>query len=294
MNVIEDYIGYIRNKRRLSENTVMSYSADIKKYTDYLNREKVDILEVSENDIFGFLIELEKDKASVSSICRMISSIRSFHDYMYHMKIAEKNPAMNMKKPKVKREEYEILTEEEITSLLHFEDIDTPKAIRDKAIFEVLYGTGIKVSELADLDLEDVNLELDYIQLNKNKRNRVIPLLDTTKVYLEKYIDESRMHLADEGENALFVSALGHRFTRQGIWKIIKKYSSLKNIKKNINPTMLRRSFAIHLLQRGANIGVVSKILGNTNLSSIQGYLDQIEQNISKELKDKHPRNEVD
>ena len=180
--------------------------------------------------------------------------------------------------------------EKEIEALLNFPKLDTPKLIRDKAIFEVLYGTGIKVSELVDMDIEDVDLELDYIYCNIAKNKRVIPLSDTTKVYLEKYIKEARPKITEDTENALFVNSLGQRFTRQGLWKLIKKYASIANINKNINPSMLRHSFAIHLLNEGANIAVVSKILGNANLSSLQAYLNHINKNMRREIKEKHPR----
>ncbi|MGL4914548.1 MAG: tyrosine-type recombinase/integrase, partial [Romboutsia sp.] len=184
----------------------------------------------------------------------------------------------------------DILTEEEIEALLKFPKLDSPKKIRDKAIFEVLYGTGMRVSELVEMNLEDVNLELDYLYCNSIKNPRVIPLSEITKIYLEKYINEGRADLVLYGENALFVSSLGQRFTRQGLWKVIKKYAKLANINKNINPSMLRHSFAIHLLKKGANIAVVSKILGNSNLASLQGYLNHIDKNVRKEIIEKHPR----
>ena len=182
------------------------------------------------------------------------------------------------------------MTEEEVDKLLKFEDLSTPKKIRDKAIFEVLYGTGIKVSELIDMNLEDIDLDIDYIYCGSSKNQRVIPLCEATKFYLLKYINESRDLLTYPEEKALFVNAQGQRFTRQGLWKLIKKYAKEADINKNINPTTLRHSFAIHLLNGGANVAVVSKILGNSNLSSLQLYLKYIDKNLRKEIKEKHPR----
>lgn len=293
MQVLEDYINYIKNKKRLSENTVLSYLTDIKKYLEYLNLKNIKLSDIRENDIIGYLIELEKADTSVATVSRMISSIKSFHDYLFLINICSSNLAKDIKKPKVKKEEVDILTEEEIESLLNFPKLDTPKLIRDKAIFELLYGTGIKVSELVKMDINDVNLDMDYIYCNSEKSKRIIPISNVTKFYLEKYISESRGELVDKDENSLFVSSLGKRFTRQGLWKVIKKYASLANINKNINPNMIRHSFAIHLLNKGANISVVSKILGNTNLSSLQVYLNHIDQNIRKEIKEKHPRKDT-
>lgn len=290
MEVIKEYIDYIKDKKKLSKNTIASYYTDIKRYSEYLGRKDTALGDVVENDIISYIIELEKANISVSTVSRMISSIKSFHDYLFLNNINRTNPAKNIRKPKIKQNELDILTEEEIESLLIFPKLNSTKLIRDKAIFEVLYGTGIRVSELVDMNLEDVDLEMDYIYCNSEKNQRVIPLSDITKIYLEKYIKESRPDLAYDCEDSLFVSSLGQRFTRQGLWKIIKKYAKLANIDKNINPSMLRHSFAIHLLNEGANIAVVSKILGNANLSSLQGYLNHINKNVRKEIKEKHPR----
>ena len=190
MEVVKEYINYIKDKKKLSNNTVLSYYTDIKKYMDYLKSINLEVSDVVENDIIGYIISLEKDSVSVATVSRMISSIKSFHDYLFLNHITDNNPAKTIKKPKVEKHEVDILTEKEIEALLNFPKLDTPKLIRDKAIFEVLYGTGIKVSELVDMDIEDVDLELDYIYCNIAKNKRVIPLSDTTKVYLEKYIKE--------------------------------------------------------------------------------------------------------
>ncbi len=290
MEVVKEYIDYIKDKKKLSNNTVSSYYIDIKKYINYLNSINLELNDVVENDIIGYIINLEKENVSIATVSRMISSIKSFHDYLFLNHITNNNPAKAIKKPKIEKQEVDILTEEEIEALLKFPKLDTPKLIRDKAIFEVLYGTGIKVSELVDMDIDNVDLELDYIYCNISKNKRVIPLSDITKIYLEKYIKEARLDLTDEDEKALFVNSSGQRFTRQGLWKIIKKYANIANINKNINPSMLRHSFAIHLLNEGANIAVVSKILGNANLSSLQAYLNHINKNMRREIKEKHPR----
>lgn len=290
MDVVKEYIKYIKTKKKLSDNTVSSYFIDIKKYVEYLNNKNINLEKVGENDIIAYLMELERCNVSVSTISRMISSIKSFHDYLFFNGNCDNNPARNIKKPKVKVQNVDVLTEDEIDALLNFAKLDTPKQIRDKAIFEVLYGTGIKVSELVEMNMVDFDLDIEYIYCNSGKNQRVIPIPDITKVYLEKYLKESRPKLANENEDALFVNSLGNRFTRQGLWKIIKKYAVQANINKNINPSMLRHSFAIHLLNNGANIAVVSKILGNSNLSSLQSYINHINKNIRKEMKEKHPR----
>ena len=257
MKVLEEYLNYIEKNKKLSKNTVASYNRDLKKYVEYLNERNINLSDVVENDIISYLIELEKEDISVASISRMISSIKSYHDYLFFNKILDTDPSKNIKKPKVKRVDVEILTEDEVDKLLKFEDLSTPKRIRDKAIFEILYGTGIKVTELIDMNLEDVDLEIDYIYCGSGKNQRVIPLCETTEFYLLKYINESRNELTYPEEKALFVNAQGQRFTRQGLWKLIKKYAKEADINKNINPTVLRNSFAIHLLNGGDRKSVV-------------------------------------
>ncbi|TQQ84645.1 integrase [Peptacetobacter hominis] len=290
MEAINEYLEYIKNTRKLSANTVSSYGTDLRKYSDYLERNKIALEDVTEADILNYLVELEKENISASTAARMTSSIKSLHDYLFFMKKSGTDPSRNIKKPKVKKEKMEILTEKEVEQLLSFDDMNSELGIRDKAIFEILYGTGMKVSELVELNLSDVSDELDHIICKTPKHSRVIPIIDTTRIYLSRYIEISRPKLADNEENALFVSSLGKRFTRQGLWKIIKKYSQKANINKNINPTMLRHSFAIHMINHGANIATVNRILGNSNLASIQSYINCIDANIRKEMSTKHPR----
>ena len=294
MEVLKKYMEYIKCKKKLSDNTICSYYTDLKKYMDYLQYQNIKIEDVVEYDIINFLVDLEKQNISVATVSRVTSSIKSFHDYLFLNHITSSNPANNIKKPKIKRENIEILTEEEVEAILNFPELNTPKKMRDKAIFETLYGTGIRVSELVELDLQDVDLQIDYLYCNKGKNQRVIPLCEVTKLYLKKYIEEGRNNLVKEDESALFVNAQGQRFTRQGLWKVIKKYATMANISKNINPSILRHSFALHLLKGGANVAVVGRILGNSNLSSLQLYLNQMDDNIRKEIKDKHPRKTED
>ncbi len=292
MQVVNEYIEYIKNNRKLTNNTINSYFIDIKKYIEYIENKKLNLFDLSENDIISYIIELEKSNVSASTISRAISSVKSFHEYLFLKRYTESNMAKNIKKHRIEKKEVDILTQEEVDALLDFKELKTPKQIRDKAIFETLYGTGVKVSELIDMNIDDIDLDLDYICCESGKNSRIIPISQTTKKYIVKYIDKSRPEFVktDYKEKALFLNSSGERFSRQGLWKLIKKYANIANIDKNINPTMLRHSFAIHLLNEGANIAVVSKILGNSNLSSLQSYLDYVNKNIRQELKEKHPR----
>lgn len=290
-NIIDKYVDYIIKDKNLSQNTILSYKSDLKKYINYLTSNNEDYISVSENDIFSFLIYLQKSNTSVSTISRIISSIKSFHEFLFNTRISDNNPARKIKKPKVERPKMDILTQEEVEILLNAPDLSNTKGIRDKAILELFYATGIKVSELIDLNIDDINLNMDYINCVNNKNTRTIPISNTSKKYTQKYLDDSRVKIIkDRNEKALFVNSKGQRFTRQGLWKIIKKYTQDINLEKNVTPTMLRHSFAIHLLKKGANLSVVGKILGNNNLTSLQIYLNHIDKNIRKELKENHPR----
>ncbi|WP_419741986.1 tyrosine-type recombinase/integrase [Paraclostridium dentum] len=292
MQLLNEYIEYIKSIRKLTENTVSSYFIDIKKYLTYIENKSINLFESTENDIISYIIELEKNNVSTATISRSISSIKSFYEYLFLNRYIESNISKNIKKPKIEKKEIDILSLKEIEALLDFPEPKNAKDIRDKAIFEILYGTGMKVTELIDLDLDDVNLEFDYICCESGKNPRVIPMSKTTKKYLDNYLTKSRSEILKTNfqEKALFTNSNGTRFTRQGLWKLLKKHAKRANINKNINPTILRNSFAIHLLNQGANIAVVSKILGNSNLSSLQYYLNCIDKNIRQELKEKHPR----
>lgn len=292
MQLLNEYIEYIKSIRNLSDNTINSYFIDIKKYLTYIKNKNIDLFDSTENDIISYIIELEKLDLSTSTVSRSISSIKSFYEYLFLNRYIKINVSKNIKKPKIEKKEINILTKDEIEALLNFQNLDNIKDIRDKAIFEVLYGTGMKVTELIELDLDDVNIEFDYICCKSGKNPRVIPLSQITSKYLNKYLNKSRNEILkfNYEEKALFISSNGTRFTRQGLWKLIKKHAKRVNINKSINPTILRNSFAIHLINEGANIAVVSKILGNSNLSSLQYYLNCIDKNVRQELKEKHPR----
>ncbi|MBC8631094.1 tyrosine-type recombinase/integrase [[Eubacterium] tenue] len=292
MQLLNEYIEYIKSIRNLSDNTINSYFIDIKKYLTYIKNKNIDLFDSTENDIISYIIELEKLDLSTSTVSRSISSIKSFYEYLFLNRYIKINVSKNIKKPKIEKKEINILTKDEIEALLNFQNLDNIKDIRDKAIFEVLYGTGMKVTELIELDLDDVNIEFDYICCKSGKNPRVIPLSQITSKYLNRYLNKSRNEILkfNYEEKALFISSNGTRFTRQGLWKLIKKHAKRANINKSINPTILRNSFAIHLINEGANIAVVSKILGNSNLSSLQYYLNCIDKNVRQELKEKHPR----
>ncbi|MFI3210602.1 MAG: tyrosine-type recombinase/integrase [Peptostreptococcaceae bacterium] len=286
MEWLNHYINYIKENKKLSQNTINSYEADIKDYIIYFENKDINPLDVCEGDILAYSRYLEENQKSISTISRKISSIRSFYDFLFYNKIIKKNPSSNIKKPVVSKKENDILSESEIDSLLKFKNLDTPKLIRDKAIFELLYGTGMKVTELAVLKVTDIDLEFDFIRCGQ--KHRIIPLREKTKKYLQLYIMDSREKFANKNQKYLFVNTQGNQFSRQGIWKIIKSYASNLRTQKSINPSMLRHSFAIHLLNKGAKASSVGKILGNNNVASLQSYVENKKQKKQKELDKKN------
>lgn len=290
--IMDKYMKYIKIEKNLSDNTVISYNLDLKKYLYFLESKNIELLEVRENDIYSYLIYLDKENTSLSTVSRMISSIKSLHEYLFNDRLIEKNPSLKVKKPKLEKNKVNILERDEVEKLLGAPNLNTLIGIRDKAMFEVFYGTGMRVSELVELNISDINMHLEYIQCTKNNISRTIPLGEITKKYIDFYLTTSRIQLVkDVQTKAMFVNSKGEKLTRQGLWKVIKIYSQKMNINKNITPTMLRHSFAIHMINNGADISVVSKILGNSNLSSLQGYLNYINKNVRDELKNNNPRN---
>lgn len=289
-NYIDDYIEYIENVKKLSRNTLLSYKRDLKKYKCYIESRGMDVRDMMEGSINMFLLELEEE-SSISSVSRMVSTIKSFHDFLFMKKISQTNPASNIRKPKLSEVQIDILTKEEIEMLLKAPDENSHIGIRDKAILEVLYGTGMKVSEIAELKLEDVNTDMEYVNFGHGRSKRIVPMNGYIKDCIEDYMEKGRNLLLKKGESEyLFLNQKGEHFTRQGLWKIIKKYTKAIDLKKNVTPMTLRHSFAIHLIENGADLKVVSQILGNLNISSLQVYMNCINRNLRDEFKRNNPR----
>ncbi|GFI61706.1 tyrosine recombinase XerD [Clostridiales bacterium] len=289
---IEEFVKYLTNIKNSSENTTASYKRDLYSFIRFLENKGIDdIAKVNRTNIMAYIYELQKQKRAAATVSRAAVSIRAYFTYLTKMKIIEENPAEGLQSPRVEKKTPEILSLNEVELLLEQPDIKEAKGIRDKAMLEVLYATGIRVTELISLELKDINMYMGYLTCNSGEKTRIIPIGSKAVEALERYIDKARTEmLKDRGEKILFVNCFGMPMTRQGFWKIIKSYAAKAGIKADINPHMLRHSFAVHLLENGADLQAVQEMMGHSDISTTQMYA-RINKNKLKDVYSKaHPR----
>jgi len=283
---------YLRETKGASNNTLESYMRDMGQFIKYLLMIGVkSITEVNRDIVDGYVEYCKKSSRSNATVTRVIASIRCFYNFLIAEGIVDSNPTAGIKTVKPEKKLPEILTQKETDLLLSQPDINDAKGCRDKAMFELLYATGIRVSELIGLNLEDINLEVGIIRCANQKTERIIPLYDSAVKTVELYIKKVRaFSVFDDSENALFVNMNGQRLTRQGFWKIIKQYTKQAGIKKDITPHTLRHSFATHLLENGAQLKDIQQMLGHSDISSTQVYAQIMKSKFSTVYNKFHPK----
>ena len=288
---IKQFLDFLQNEKKLSNNTLQSYSRDINQYKDYLDKNHVNYLKVDNAQINEYLKNLQDIGKKTSTISRNLASIRSFYQYLIRIKKIKNDPTENIQSPKVEKRVPSVLTSQEVELLLDQpKDIDL-KGTRDKAMLEVAYATGMRVTEIISLDLEDVNLEEGFVSCKAVGKQRNIPLGSMSIKALKEYIEEARpIMIKDENEKSLFVNVNGKRLTRQGFWKIVKYYKEQAHITKDITPHVLRHSFATHLLQNGADLKAIQTMLGHSDISSTQVYMQFQDPALRNVYKKAHPR----
>ncbi len=289
---ISEFSKYLKLYKNSSENTIMSYNRDLRNFYNYLNICGItDLQSITKTNILAYIYELQKEQRASSTISRNIASIKCFFQFLDKNRIISSNPALELTSPKVEKKIPEILSTKKVEILLEQPSGDDKKSIRDKAMLELLYATGIRVSELINLKKDDVNIPLEYIKCNHNGKERIIPLGKKAVEALENYIKNSREFLIkDKDELYLFVNFSGAHMTRQGFWKIIKYYAKKAGISEDITPHMLRHSFAAHLIENGAPLQSVQEMLGHSDISTTQIYT-KINKNKLKDIYTKtHPR----
>lgn len=289
---LQRFINFLERDKRLSTNTLQSYKRDVKQFMNYLGDVDLTLItKMNKSIIISYLLELQKKGRTSSTISRNIASLRSFYKYMTRNKIAESDPTLDLESPKIERKIPEVLSTEEVELLLEQPKCIDLKGYRDKAMLELLYATGIRVSELTGLDLSDINIESSHLKCNKGSKERIIPVGSIAINALRDYLEIARLHMIqDKSENALFVNMNGFRLTRQGFWKIIKLYKSQANISKPITPHTLRHSFAAHLLENGADLRSIQEMLGHSDISSTQIYTQLASNKLKDIYKKTHPR----
>ena len=288
---IKLFLDFLQKEKKLSDNTIQSYRRDISQFEKYLNDNNLQYSKVSEEDIKNYLKTLKKSGKKSSTASRNLATIRSFYQFLIRTKKIKKDPTANIQSPKVKKNVPSVLTSDEVNLLLEQPKEENLKGTRDKAMLEVAYATGMKVTEIIDLNVEDVNFEEGLITCNGANKSRVIPFGRIAQNALKDYVEKVRpILIKNEDDKALFVNMNGKRLTRQGFWKIVKYYKDKAHIEKDITPHVLRHSFAIHLLQNGADLKSIQELLGHSDVSSTQVY-KQFETNELKELYNKtYPR----
>ncbi|AEF17238.1 MULTISPECIES: site-specific tyrosine recombinase [Thermoanaerobacterium] len=285
-SIVQAFIDFLKNEKKLSDNTVESYKRDITQFIGYLKENNIEYYDVNKITIISYLNFLKHKNMSQSTISRHLSSIKSFYQYLFMNKFIDKEPAYTLDAPKIEKKVPLTLSVEQVDKLLSHEFENSEKGLRDKAILEVLYATGLKVSELISLHIKDVNLNYGYIYC-KSSKERFIPIGDSALNALQNYISVRRKIDQDE---FLFLNLRGEPLTRQGCWKIIKEYTNIVNPGFDITPSILRKSFAKHMLENGADIRSVQEILGYKSFN--QGDLISLisKSKIKEVYKRSHPR----
>ena len=285
------FLDFLKDDKKLSDNTLQSYRRDIEQYEKYVSDNKINYLKVTEETILEYMEYLREENKKESTISRSLASIRSFYQYLIRVKKIKKDPTMTIESPKISKRTPNILTSKEVELLLDQpKDVDL-KGTRDKAMLEFAYATGMRVTEMISLDIDDVKLDEGYVVWRGRSKSRNIPLGSMSLKALKEYIDDARPYLIrDESEEALFVNVNGTRLTRQGFWKIVKYYKEQAHIEKDITPHVLRHSFATHLLQNGADLKAIQTMLGHSDISSTQVYMQFQDPGIKNEYKKAHPR----
>ena len=290
---IEKYLSYLKNEKRMAANSLEAYGRDIRDFEQFIqSRGTGSVLDATSTDVVAYLNKLKAAGRSPSTVNRKLASVRSFYNYMQGENLISDNPARGIKTPRIEKKELEYLSIKEIDQLLDSPD-DSLKGRRDRAILEVLYATGIKVSELIDANVEDINFRMGFITCyGESSKTRIIPMGRPARAALEDYVYEVRDQLLEDNkdEKALFVNYYGKRLTRQGLWKILREYGEKSGIKHKLTPNTLRNSFAVHMLQNGADLKSLQELMGHEDIMATQVYLAATKNHI-KDVYDKtHPR----
>lgn len=286
---IKDFTKYLKEVKNASQNTIKAYENDLNRMQSYLIRQGInDLSKITETSLNSYVLSLEKNEMSPASVSRHIASIKSYMLFLLKSGSIKGDPSERIKAPKVIKKSPQILKEKQIVSLLNQPDTTTKKGIRDKAMLELMYATGMKVSEMISVKVSDINIMGSYLRCG-DKQERNIPFGRSARNALKDYLD-IRSNLYNNAENEyLFLNNHGEQLSRQGLWKILKGYANVVGI-KDVNPTMIRNSFATHMIENGADIGVVQKFLGHTDISNTQIYLTRKNQNSREVYMNSHPR----
>ena len=290
---IESFIEYCHNVKGTSQNTELSYRRDLYQLADFLRAQyqMTRVEDLTATALYGYIRFLEKKQRKAATISRNIASIRAFCHYLVREGVLMMDVSETLKAPRVEKKLPGVLSPEEVERLMDAVQGTSPKELRDKAMLELLYATGIRVSELIGLKLSDVNLKLSFLFCTEQNRQRTVSFGNKAKAALEAYLQHGRQALvAEETQQALFVNCAGKPMSRQGFWKILKSYQEKAGIEKDITPHTLRHSFAVHLLENGADLGSLQELMGHSDISSTQMYTHMVNQKLKSVYEKCHPK----
>lgn len=293
---VNEFINYLITEKRMSQNSQDAYRRDVQEFSKIIQEKyNLSLDEAGKTEVVAYLLQLKNTGKTSATVNRKAASLRAFYNFMIERNYISENPAVNIKSPKIERKSIEYLTLKEVDTLLSIPDA-TVKGLRDKAILELLYATGIRVSEIVEMNIEDVNLRMGFVTCTgEHGKARIIPMGRPCRAAVEEYIFEVRpKFIKNSGNgnstNALFLNFFGNRMTRQGLWKLLKEYAKFAGIENRLTPQTLRNTFAVHMIQNGADLKSLQELLGHEDISATQIYLS-VAKNRIKEVYDKaHPR----
>ena len=291
MDYIAGYETWLAREKRAAANTLSSYVRDVRQFAFWSGEDGLDLAQATQEDVKRYARHLEQEGKSNATVVRSVASLKSFYTYMTAAHFVPFNPAKGFSPSRTERRLPAILTNREVDLFLEQPNIGDPKGCRDKAMLELLYATGIRVSELIALEMQDLNLSAGFLRCRGKNRERIVPLYKTAVRALAAYVNDVRPQLLeDPGETALFVNMNGERMSRQGFWKIVKCYQEKAGIVKDITPHTLRHSFAAHLLENGADLKSIQEMLGHADISATQIYTQVVNQKLWNVYAKAHPR----
>ncbi len=290
--LVNEFVSYLHNVKKMSNNTEMSYRRDLNKFIKFLQERGLsDIKKVESSDLSAYVDDMGEKKFAAATISRNIASIKAFYHYLYKEELVAGDISETLKAPKIEKKVPEILTTNEVISLLEQPKGDSPKEVRDKAMLELLYATGIRVTELITLKISDINLQMGCLICRDENKERVIPFGKQAKNALVRYLDKAREAMVeDKTSDILFANCSGKPMSRQGFWKLIKFYAKKAGIDEDITPHTLRHSFAAHLVENGADLRSVQEMLGHSDISTTQIYANMNHNRIREVYAKAHPR----
>lgn len=288
---IKSFLEFLQNDKKLSDNTLQSYQRDIIQFEEYVEKNRINYAKMTQEDMKEYLAHLQEIGKKTSTISRNLASLRSFYQFLIRSRKVKRDPTEDIQSPKVEKRVPSVLTSQEVELLLDQpKDVDL-KGTRDKAMLEFAYATGMRVTEIISLNIEDINLEEGFVICKQGSKQRNIPLGSLSLKAVKEYVEEARpVLIKNDKEQALFVNINGKRLTRQGFWKIVKYYKEQAHITKDITPHVLRHSFATHLLQNGADLKAIQTMLGHSDISSTQVYMQFQDPGLKDVYQKAHPR----